>query len=73
MYSAIAEVNYYEMEGEWNLVTEAVVGTPCETLEEAKAACLRREYDSIDWVQHSGKEWVGYAENGLVTFYISKT
>lgn len=73
-YYAIAEVNYYEMEGEWNTVEEAVGAGTFNSVNEAKDACARRRGDSIEWTDNGNGNWQGNVNpnDGNVTFYISK-
>jgi hypothetical protein len=69
-YFAFADVNYYEMEGEWNRVEEEVIGNPFETLEAAQEACTRRRGDIITWTQQSATTWTGDEPTSIVEFKI---
>ncbi|WP_216327928.1 hypothetical protein [Deinococcus aestuarii] len=69
-YVAVADVNYYQMEGEWNRVDEEVIGSPFATVEDAQAACARRRGDQIAWEQHDETRWTGYEPTSIVEFKI---
>lgn len=70
MYWAVAEVNYYDGEGEWNRVQEPV--GEFDTLEAAQEACAAREGDVIERDLLDDGTWQGspVPDTGIVVFRI---
>jgi hypothetical protein len=69
-YWADAEVSYYEMEGEWNIVDEPV--GVFDSVQAAKDACYARRQDHIEWTDNGGGQWQGDIDpnQGMVIFHI---